>query len=232
MNALHTNPNISLEEAAKITAKSTAKAAIINNSIHKNMILVKLALVDCWMKLYPAFDKILNQSKDYGPDIDDTDNAYEMDININMDKRGMAHLARLGDKLYLNCASTLEERVRQIHQHTESKNVRIDGGYHPLTIETVKLMFGVYEYREALQHLYDTQKSVSPMKILVNNNRQENDKRDLRKRQIEKTLVDIVKALRHNIKLKSVQYGANKKTLEAIFMLNKLHYMVRTIGDT
>merc|ERR1712176_1321160 len=126
---------------------------------------------------------------------------------------------------------TLERRIKAIRNHKEVKSVRVYGCYHPLTIESVKLMFGIYANREALQDLYDRQKSVAPMmKIAVN------DSGILEKRQIEKTLVEIVRALTHNIKNKSRQYGGNnnKKTtpLEAIFMLNNYHYVVKTIENT
>jgi len=224
------NPNVAIEEAAKTTARSTAKAAIINDSIHKNMILVKLDLVNCWISLFPEFDKVLNQSKDYG-DTKEVEDDDQDDINIyNENKRGMVLLARLGQKIYLNAYDALEQRIKMIKDHKEIKNVRVDGGYHPLTIETVKLMFGIYEFREALQALYDTQKYGRPS--TVNIEITEPQQNYMEKQQIEKTLLAIVKALRHNIRQKSEQYGNNKKTLEAIFMLNNLHYIVKTIGDT
>ena len=234
-----TNSNIPIEEAAKLTAKSTAEAAIKNDSIHRNMILVKLDLVATWMKLYPQFDKVLNQSQDYGIDDDDENksadsprqNGNKDDTSYLSSKRGMVHLSKLGDKLYLNCYETLENRIRMIKSHKETKSVIINGGYHPLTIETINLMYGIYEFRDALQHLYDAQKSVSPMvKILLNN--EDDGKNIMQKQQIEKTLVKIVSALKHNLRDKSRQYGNNKKTLESIFMLNNLHYIVKKISNT
>ncbi len=143
----------SIDENAKNIAQNTATAAISNDSIHKNMVLVKLDLVDCWMKLFPYFDKILNQSQEYGIINDDEDeDDEERKINDNNNKnnntqlydvnsrRCMVHLSLLGDKLYINTLQTLEHRIEKIKNHKEMKNIRIDGGYHPLTIETGRII--------------------------------------------------------------------------------------------
>lgn len=227
------NPNISIEEAAKQTAKSTAQAALDNDSIHKNMILVKLDLVSTWIKLYPQFDRVLNQSREYGADDDDDRNIINNDdISSSLSARAMIHLSKLGDRLYINCHDSLEQRIEKIKNHKEIKNISNGGGYHPLTIETINLMYGIYEFRDALQHLYDAQKTVSPMmKILVNNSEEDN-KNILQKQQIEKTLLQIIKALKYNLRQKSGQYGNNKKTLESIFMINNLHYIVKKISNS
>ena len=45
-------------------------------------------------------------------------------------------------------------------------------------------------------------------------------------------MINIVKALKYNLKQKSGQYGNNKKTLESIFMINNLHYIVKKIGNS
>ena len=175
------NSNISMEEAAKATAKSRAQAALVHDTIHKNMVLVKLDLVATWMKLYPQFDRVLNQSQDYGV-VDD--NNDENDLSSS---RGMVHLSKLGDRLYLNCYDSLEQRIEKIKNHKEIKNVSNGGGYHPLTIETINLMYGIYEFRDALQNLYDAQKSVSPMmKILVNNSDDGHENNILQERQLKR----------------------------------------------
>merc|ERR1712129_469562 len=106
--------NVSLEEAAK--------AAIINDSIHKNMLIVKLEMVRAWMSVYPQFNRVLNQSHDYGAPQFSTSNAKvfdddtawhqedddeENEENKNKESRGMYRLWRLGNKLYSNCHATM-----------------------------------------------------------------------------------------------------------------------------
>ena len=218
------------------------------------MVLVKLDLVAAFLKLFGAFDKVLNQSQDYGAADDEEDDdrhhhnggggggsGQSSDtVQLKNSKRGMVHLSRLRERVFSDCHSTLEARVRMIRDHKEIKNVRVDGGYHPLTIETVKLLFGVYEYQEALQQLYDEQKSPS-MQITVSHhhltaqhhsNRVHRNSNILKKKQIEKTLLALIKALQKNLIEKSRTYGNNKKSLEYIFMLNNFHYIMKTVGGT
>jgi len=253
------NSNIPIEEAAKLTARSTAKAAIVNDSIHQNMVLVKLDLVAAFLKLFGAFDKVLNQSQDYGVDDEDEDDrmghnehrhngggggADHSELShraADHSRRGMVHLSRLRERVFSDCHSTLEERVRMIRDHKEIKNVRVDGGYHPLTIETVKLLFGVYEFQDALQQLYDEQKAPT-MQITVSHHRSAHHQHPnrmhransniLKKRQIEKTLLALIKALQKNLTEKSKTYGNNRKSLEYIFMLNNFHYILKTVSGT
>ena len=59
---------LSLEEVAEQTAMS-------NDTIHKNMVLVKLALVAFWMLLCP--DCMLNQSQDYGAEPEADEDAEQ-----------------------------------------------------------------------------------------------------------------------------------------------------------
>ena len=106
-----------------------------------------------------------------------------------------------------------------------------------MTIETVKLLFGVFEYQDALQDLYDEQKSPT-MQITVSHhlthhqNRVHRNSNILKKKQIEKTLLSLIKALQKNLIEKSKTYGNNKKSLEYIFMLNNFHYIMKTVSGT
>ncbi|ETO11835.1 hypothetical protein RFI_25543 [Reticulomyxa filosa] len=220
--------NVKPTGSSQFDAIVTVCANIANNSGNMtatNVVLIKLDLVRTWHLLTPAFEEAFNTNGKKWEELDELlneNNSKKKKTNRRIPP--MVYVRQLRKRIDMDTLKTIDARIQKIADHRENKP-RPDGGYHPLTIETVELITNVYAFRNTVEELYQN----------FNNELERHDDSDaaylegpLYKYEV---LSEIMKALQGNLQEKSKQYG-NSKVLRLVFLMNNYHYIVKCIGDT
>ena len=224
----------------KMLCYEVAKEVLNSNQFNKNNIYIKLDLIRCWNKLSREFKKLLNESNE---------------LNDNIRETPLTRLTELFKSLRYNIKDELQSRLSMIINN--DTKIRHDGGYHPLTIETISFMKRLCAFKEVIFKLYkdDTLDSISlrmkhattvkvPKKARLKPARSANDlskakstndtdiNADNDRYTLKTYLKQILNNLIKNIELKSDQYETKgNKILQILFKLNNINYCVLNISE-